>query len=140
MSPSIAQVKPEQSLLTCRSAVWHPRPGLKPWECFEKVGSYITCKIVLRTSWTIRSSNAGIPRGLNLPLAFGMNTFLVMLILNCPETTSSLKFSNFFRVTPSIVTLSKDGVIEPLEWESLMYAAFHRSISPRSLNNLSLTN
>lgn len=89
------------------------------------------------TSCTILSSNAGIPKGLNLPFGLGIITFLVSLNLYCPATTSSLILVSLVKVVPSIVTLSKDGVLDPGDLESLIYAAFHRSSSNKSENNLS---
>lgn len=53
--------------------------------------------------------------------------------------TVSLIHSSLSIVIPSIVILSKDGVLDPLDWANLMYAAFHRSMSPRILKSLSFT-
>ena len=82
----------------------------------------------------------GIPRGLNFPFGLGIMTLLVIPTLYCPEITCSLIHSNFVIVVPSIVIWSNYDVFDPLDCDSFMYAAFHKSISSRSLKSLSFVN
>lgn len=104
------------------------------------MGSYMICNMVRTTSsCTVLSSNGGIPHGLIFPFAFGIYTRLVTPTLYSPEITLSLNAFNLARVVPSIVILSNEGVLEPAERDSFIYATFHRSSSFIRLNNLSFT-
>lgn len=66
-----------------------------------------------------------------------MWTLLVIPFLYSPLITLSLSDISLFKVVPSIVTWSTEGVFDPGDFDHFIYAIFHRSISLISWNNLS---
>jgi len=73
-SPSTNQLVPVQVWATSRNAVWQPRPGRKPWERSENVGSYYASRSRRTTSATSLSDQVGRPNGRSFPDFFGMYT------------------------------------------------------------------
>ena len=113
ISPSINHLVLLNVFCMLQSAVCGLLCGLKPWEEFSKLPSYIASKIIRITSCKSLSMNDGIPNGRIFPFFLGIYTRWEGFGWYVSSLSASINRSTWDILKPSMVLPSTPFVILP---------------------------